>query len=79
MPLYIFLNSLFHKQGMLGGYHGYNRDTAWIQRGYNADTTRELGKFTYPKTPYVLYVSLYFYAILLRLLYRNGALGFPKV
>ena len=35
-PLYIFLNSLFHKQGMLGVYHVYNRDTARIQRGYNA-------------------------------------------
>ena len=36
MQLYIFLNSLFHKQGMLGVYHVYNRDTAWIQRGYSA-------------------------------------------
>ncbi len=54
-------------------------DTIGIQRGYNVDTARELGKFTYPKIAHILYVFLYFYTILFVLSYRNSDLGFHKV
>ncbi len=54
-------------------------DTIGIHHGYNKDTVRELGKITYPKITHILCMFLYFYAILLRLSYRNKALGFPKV
>ena len=48
--------------------------TIGIQRGYNADTTRELGKFTYPKIAHILYVFLYSVALLFSLSHRNKAL-----
>ncbi len=38
MLLYIFLNSLFSKQAMLGVYHGYNRDTVLLQSCYSPVT-----------------------------------------
>ena len=53
--------------------------TPWIHRSYTNATRIKLGKITYPKIAYILYVSLYFYAILFCLSYRNAALGFPKV
>ena len=64
---------------MLGVHQYYTIATRTLHVLYTYATRIKLGKITYLKIAYILCVFLYFYAILLRLLYRNSALGIHKV